>query len=98
MPPGASRAARWGERGRHGWATRARAQEGEEGEGGLARGFGLLPFFSIFFFFLLFSIIPIHIYTQERATKINGYTPRQYVKQKENALHKQKKIIIYAPA
>jgi hypothetical protein len=54
-----------GERGRHGWAMRARAQEGEEGEDGLARGFGLLPFFSIFFFFLLFSIIPIHIYTQE---------------------------------
>jgi hypothetical protein len=43
-------------------------------------------------FFLLFSIIPIHIYTQERATKINEYTPRQYVKQKENALHKQNNI------
>jgi hypothetical protein len=53
---------------------------------------GLGSFFSIFFFFLLFSIIPIHIYTQERATKINGYTPRQYVKQKENALHKQNNI------
>jgi hypothetical protein len=38
-----------GKRGRHSWAMRARAQEGEEGEGGLARGFELL-FLALFYY------------------------------------------------
>jgi hypothetical protein len=72
-------------------------REGEKGEGGLGRvgGFGLLSpsfllssFFYIFFFFYSYS----YLYTRKCYKKINGYTPRQYVKQKANALHKQNNI------
>jgi hypothetical protein len=74
-----------GEGGReNGWAAGREAGPAQK-IGEAKPFFYFLPFYS----FLLFLFIFIH---KKELQKINGYTPRQYVKQKANALHKQNNI------
>jgi hypothetical protein len=66
------------------WAARLRQLAGWAGQMGWRGAEEGIWAFSIFFLYL-FSFIPIRIYTQ-KSYKLNGYSPRQYVKHKIKAL------------